>query len=293
MKKIIIFCFAALVLVSCTSIQAKKDPQTGLPDQLSDQLSNRYKAVALLNSLETADPKPIGYINSDKYIQHNLMIGDGIAGFGELMKNIPQGSIKVNVIRAFSDGDYVFTHTDYNFFGPKAGFDIFRFEDGRIVEHWDNLSAKVVTPNPSGHSLFDGPTEAIDLSKTKSNKMLVKDFVDTILIKGQFDKLSNYYAGDNYIQHNTAIADGVSGLGKALKAMAEQGIKMVYTKNHIILGQGNFVLAVSEGEFAGQYTCFYDLFRVENHKIAEHWDVIETILPESQWKNSNGKFGFK
>lgn len=288
MKKIIIFCFAALVLVSCTSIQAKKKHKTGL----SEQLSNSDKAVALLNSLETGDPKPVGYINPDKYIQHNLMIGDGIAGFGELMKNIPQGSIKVNVIRAFSDGDYVFTHTDYNFFGPKAGFDIFRFEDGRIVEHWDNLSAKVVTPNPSD-SQFDGPTEAIDLSKTQNNKMLVKDFVDTILIKGQFDKLSNYYAGDNYIQHNTAIADGVSGLGKALKAMAEQGIKMVYTKNHIILGQGNFVLAVSEGEFAGQHTCFYDLFRVENNKIAEHWDVIETILPESLWKNSNGKFGFK
>ena len=32
-----------------------------------------------------------------------------------------------------------FLHTDYNFFGPKIGFDIFRFEDGKIVEHWDNL----------------------------------------------------------------------------------------------------------------------------------------------------------
>lgn len=285
MKKMVVFCLAALVLTSCTSIQAEKNSPT--------ELSNGDKAVALLNSLETGDPKPVGYINPDKYIQHNLMVADGLAGFGKLLENIPQGSIKVNVIRAFSDGDYVFAHTDYDFFGPKAGFDIFRFEDGRIVEHWDNLSAKATEPNPSGHSQFDGPRQATDLSKTQSNKLLVKDFVDTILIKGQFEHLNTFYDGDNYIQHNTAIEDGVSGLGKALKAMAEQGIKMVYTKNHIILGQGNFVLAVSEGEFAGNHTSFYDLFRIENNKIAEHWDVVETILPESQWQNSNGKFGFK
>lgn len=68
---------------------------------------------------------------------------------------------------------------------------------------------------------------------------------------------------------------------------------MVYNKNHIILGEGNFVLAVSEGEFAGNHSSFYGLFRIEDNKIAEHWDVIETIVPESQRKNSNGKFGFK
>jgi predicted SnoaL-like aldol condensation-catalyzing enzyme len=67
---------------------------------------------------------------------------------------------------------------------------------------------------------------------------------------------------------------------------------MVYDTNHIILGKGNFVLSVSEGSFGGQHTSFYDLFRVENGKIAEHWDVIETIAPEAERKNGNGKFGF-
>ena len=105
--------------------------------------------------------------------------------------------------------------------------------------------------------------------------------------------VTGFYDGDKYIQHNPAIADGVSGIGSAIKAMAEQGIKMVHTKSHLILGQGDFVLAVSEGEFAGKYTSFYDLFRIENHKIAEHWDVIETIIPENQRQNPNGKFGFK
>ena len=50
------------------------------------------------------------------------------------------------------------------------------------------------------------------------------------------------------------------------------------------------MLSVSEGTFAGKPTSFYDLFRVENGKIAEHWDVMETIAPKAEWKNENGKF---
>ena len=42
-------------------------------------------------------------------------------------------------IRVFQDRDFVFARTEYDFFGPKIGFDIFRFEEGLIVEPWDNL----------------------------------------------------------------------------------------------------------------------------------------------------------
>ena len=93
-----------------------------------------------------------------------------------------------------------------------------------------------------------------------------------------------------YIQHNSAIADGLSGLGAALEAMAKQGITMQYETIHQVHGEGDFVLTVSEGRFAGKHTAYYDLFRVENGKIAEHWDVMETIPDRSEWANLNGKF---
>ncbi|MCI8810944.1 MAG: SnoaL-like domain-containing protein [Oscillibacter sp.] len=92
------------------------------------------------------------------------------------------------------------------------------------------------------------------------------------------------------IQHNTGIADGVSGLGAALAALAEQGIQMIYTTVHQVLAQGSFVLAVSEGTFGGAPTSYYDLWRVEDGKIAAHWDVMETIAGKSIWANENGKF---
>jgi predicted SnoaL-like aldol condensation-catalyzing enzyme len=118
----------------------------------------------------------------------------------------------------------------------------------------------------------------------------VRQFVEGILVNGKLDKLAGYYNGDNYTQHNPQIADGLSGLGQALQAMAEQGITMKYDTIHKVLGEGNFVLVVSEGSFAGQPTSFYDLFRVENGKISEHWDTLETIPPQSAWQNQNGKF---
>ncbi|WP_338790975.1 nuclear transport factor 2 family protein [Bernardetia sp. MNP-M8] len=254
------------------------------------EISNKKKAVALLKSIETGAQEPVSYINPNKYIQHNLSIADGLAGFGALLAQLPANSAKLNTIRAFQDGDFVFTHTDYNFFGPKVGFDIFRFEDDKIVEHWDNLQVKPESNNPSGHSMIDGTTEINDLDKTNENKRVVKNFVEDILVNGKMEKLTGYFDGDNYIQHNPQIADGLSGLGKALEYMASQGITMKYNKVHRVLGEGNFILVVSEGSFADKATSFYDLFRVENGKIAEHWDVIETIAPAEEHKNTNGKF---
>lgn len=257
-------------------------------------MSQTFKpqVLALLKSIETGDGAPVAIVNPEKYTQHNLAVGDGLAGLGAALAALPPGSARVKTVRVFQDGDFVFAHTDYNFFGPKIGFDIFRFENGRIVEHWDNLQETPATPNPSGRSMVDGPTQSSDLDKTAANKALVASFVSDILLAGKFDKLSSYIDADHYDQHNPAIADGLSGLGAALEAMAKAGVTMKYDRVHKVLGEGNFVLTVSEGEFAGQHSAFYDLFRVADAKIVEHWDVIETIPPKAEWKNGNGKFGF-
>jgi predicted SnoaL-like aldol condensation-catalyzing enzyme len=247
---------------------------------------------ALLKSIETGDAAAAAIVNENTYIQHNLSVGDGLAGFGAALAALPKGSARVATARLFQDGNFVFAHTEYNFFGPKIGFDVFRFEDGQIVEHWDNLQVTPSQPNPSGRSMIDGSTAATDLDKTDANKALVRVFVDDILVNGSMNKLAAYFDGDNYLQHNPEVADGLSGLGAALEAMAKAGVSMKYDRVHQVLGEGNFVLVISEGQFAGKHVAFYDLFRVQAGKIAEHWDVIEAIPPKSDWKNNNGKFGF-
>lgn len=281
--KFIVLGVVGLLLASCNSNKSTLK-------STNIELSKKDKVVALLNSFNTGDQTPISYINPNKYIQHNLAVADGLQGFGEVMHHAPPQGFKANVVRAFEDGEYVFTHTEYDFFGPKAGFDVFRFENGKIVEHWDNL-LEVQKPNPSGRTQFDGATEITDLDKTEANKNTVREFIERVLLNHEMDQVATYINPTNYIQHNSAVADGLDGFGAAMKYFAENGLVMEYTKLHKVLGQGNFVLSMSEGKFGkGEHTAFYDLFRLENGQIVEHWDVIAPIPPKSEWKNDNGKF---
>src|SRR6202049_1400244 len=84
------------------------------------------RAVELLKAFETRDSRPLSFINPAKYIQHNLRLGDGVKALADRIQAIPKGSAKVNTLRAFRDGNYVFTHSEYDFGDPMVGFDIFR-----------------------------------------------------------------------------------------------------------------------------------------------------------------------
>ena len=257
-------------------------------------MTNIQKALELINTFASGNTEKAASLLSEGYIQHNLAYGTGRDAFVGSVAYLASAPVKTTVknIRAFEDGDKVFLQTIYNFAGAgeQVAFDIFRFDkNGKIAEHWDNLTAKA-DPNPSGRTQIDGMMELKDLDKTEANRELVKNFLYDVMQGNCPEKTPDYFDGDTYIQHNTAIADGLSGLGAALAAMAEQNIQMIYNTVHHVLAQGNFVLAVSEGTFGGAPTSYYDLWRVENGKIAEHWDVMETIADKSTWQNQNGKF---
>ena len=311
MKKIIaaILSLALLtgILAACSSSSAEtsaasptvsgtetpSEPETPAAEQ--EEQTNIEKALALIGTFASGDTETARALLDENYIQHNLAYGTGEEAFIGSVEYLASAQTKTTVenIRAFEDGDYVFLQTVYNFAGAgeQVAFDIFRFdEEGEIAEHWDNLAALAAEANPSGHTQIDGTMEITDLDKTEENRELVENFLYDVMQGNNPDKTADYFDGDTYIQHNTAIADGVSGLNEALAALAEQGIQMIYDETHMILAQGNFVLAVSEGAYGGEPTSYYDLWRVENGKIAEHWDVMETIADESTWQNQNGKF---
>ena len=256
-------------------------------------MKNKEKALALINTFATGDTEKARELLAEGYIQHNLAYGTGAEAFVGSVAHLASAPVKTTVqnIRAFEDGDKVFLQTVYNFAGTgeQVAFDIFRFDaDGKIAEHWDNIADKAA-PNPSGHTQIDGTLEKKEADKEETRK-IVAGFVGDVLRGEHPEHLTSYYDGDRYIQHNTAIADGLSGLGAALAAMAEQGIAMVYDQTHMVLADGDYGLACSEGTFGGVPTTYYDLFRVEHGFIAEHWDVMETVADPDTWQNQNGKF---
>ena len=257
-------------------------------------MTSRQKALELVSTFANGNAEKAASLLAEGYIQHNLAYGTGRDAFVGSVAYLASAPVKttVNNIRAFEDRDKVFLQTVYNFAGAgeQVAFDIFRFdENGKIAEHWDNLAAKA-EPTPSGRTQIDGTMELKDLDKTEANREVVKNFLYDVMQGNRPEKTPDYFDGDTYIQHNTGIADGLSGLGAALTALAGQNIQMIYNTVHQVLAHGNYVLAVSEGTFGGAPTAYYDLWRVEDGKIAEHWDVMETIADKSTWQNQNGKF---
>ena len=227
-------------------------------------MTNKEKALALIGTFSSGDTAKARELLANNYIQHNLAYGTGADAFVGAVEYLASAPVKttVNNIRAYEDGDMVFLQTVYNF--EQVAFDIFRFDsEGKIAEHWDNL-ATIAEPNPSGHTQIDGTLDKKGVDKEVTRK-IVADFVEDVLRGENPDKLTSYFDGDNYIQHNISIADGLSGLGAALEGLAKQGIQMIYNKTHFVLADGDYALAVSEGTFGGVPTAYYDLFRVGNN----------------------------
>jgi predicted SnoaL-like aldol condensation-catalyzing enzyme len=110
------------------------------------------------------------------------------------------------------------------------------------------------------------------------------------LLQGRRDKFAGYFDGNNYTQHNPWVADGLTGLIAGLQALAKKGLAVKYERVHTVLAEGDFVLVVSQGTFGDRPISYYDLYRIQNGKIAEHWDTLEQIQPREDWKNTNGKF---
>ncbi len=249
----------------------------------------KEQICALLKGIETGDPAAVAVVNQDKYIQHNPQTHEGSEGLAALFKRLSKTSPRVNIVRVFADGDYVFAHTEYDFATRRIGFEVFRFEDDLAVEHWDNIQQRE-GPSPSGHTMVDGSTEVTDLDKTEANREFVRSFIEDVLIDRRFERLDHFFDDAPFIQHNPGLSDGLPALRAALEAATSEGPSIVYRRAHRLLAEGNFVLSVCEGTLNGIHSSFYDLFRLSDGKIVEHWDTVEAIPPRSAWKNDNGKF---
>ena len=277
-----------------TQLFASAAIATALPlTAQADSAENKaFVLEALENTLLAGDVAAVDQYFAADIIQHNEMFANGIeAQKGVVGFLAGNGNFKAEYVRVIADDDIVAVHARYEGFGeaPVIGFDVFRVEDGKIVEHWDNLIPEQPL-NPSGRSQIDGATEITDLDKTEANKAKVEEFITKSLIEHADVNITDYISPVTYLQHNPMVADGLEGFGAFMAQMAEQGITMDYTEVHQVIGEGNFVLTLSEGALGGEPTAFYDLFRLEDGLIVEHWDVIAPMPGPDAAHNEAGKF---
>ncbi|WP_170328263.1 nuclear transport factor 2 family protein [Ruegeria arenilitoris] len=229
-----------------------------------------------------------------RYTQHSTGVADGkegfLAFFEPFLERNPVRDIRV--VRAIEDGPNVFLHVYQSLNDGEAEWvtaDLFDTDDqGRMIEHWDVIAA-YEGENPAGRTMVDGPTEVQDLDKTDANKAIVKTFMQEVLVGRRFERVPEFISTETYLQHTPNMKDGIQGLVEHVEEFKKQDIEPKYHKVHKVIGQGNFVVGFSHVQRGQSHYAVFDIFRVDDAKIVEHWDVEEKILAPDQWNNS-GKF---
>ncbi|PYE51952.1 nuclear transport factor 2 family protein [Deinococcus yavapaiensis] len=83
------------------------------------------------------------FISTQSYWQHNPNVGDGLAGFGAAMEGMAKAGVTMTytrIHRLVAEGNFVFSLSEGQFGGQHVAFgDLFRLQDGKIVEHWDAI----------------------------------------------------------------------------------------------------------------------------------------------------------
>jgi predicted SnoaL-like aldol condensation-catalyzing enzyme len=247
---------------------------------------------AMIEICRNRDSTAIDRFFSEPFVQHDPNIGDGLPGLRAFVTELANSTTtNITIYRTVVDGDIVMLHSKYEgwpgFSGPVIAFDLFRFKDGKIVEHWGGQTPETA-PNPSGHTQVDGPTAVVGRERTEANRTLVSSFKQVVTVELRFDRVGEFIDGDHYTQHASKVGDGGARMQARVSGVVKPGAAQVLIPR-LYIAEGNFVLALVEARTEPP-TANYDLFRVENGKIVEHWDVLSVIPPRDHWKNANGPF---
>lgn len=125
-------------------------------------------------------------------------------------------------------------------------------------------------------------------SQEERNKETVIAFYNAAINDKDFEAASAYL-GDTYIQHNPLAADGPEGL-KAFLDFAKDNLSTFKVEFKRVFADGDYVIvhAHAKANPDDRGSAVMDIFRLENGKVVEHWDVIQPI-PETAM-NDNTMF---
>jgi predicted SnoaL-like aldol condensation-catalyzing enzyme len=131
-----------------TMVDGGGDPNTPTtPEQLA---ANKAVVTRLFEAFRSGDTSAFAALIAEDDIQHNPQVPNGLAAVQAFFGQV--GPVDVDVKRTIAQGDLVVVHAHLKTFN-MAGVDIFRLQDGRIVEHWDVLQ-EIPASTASGNDMF-------------------------------------------------------------------------------------------------------------------------------------------
>ena len=137
-------------------------------------------------------------------------------------------------------------------------------------------------------ALLLGAALAAHAADPEAYKKVVLDFYEKGLNQKDFEAAAKHF-GPRYIQHNPGAPDGIEGF-KAFIAMRKEKFPNAKSEIKRAFAEGDYVIlhVHSVREKGARGRAIVDIFRLENGKIVEHWDVVQEI-PEKA-ANTNGMF---
>ena len=111
---------------------------------------NKQAVTRFFDAFRAADVAAFDDLVAEDYAQHNPQAGNGRAALKAFLAAV--GPLDVQVHRMVAEGDLVAVHGHLRTW-DMAAMDIFRFDDGRIIEHWDVLQPVSAT-TVSGNDMF-------------------------------------------------------------------------------------------------------------------------------------------
>ncbi len=231
------------------------------------------RALALRAQTELIVDKDLSAFDrywAEPYIQHNPTLPSGMAAIrGFMAQIVPLADVEI--LRVVADGDIVAFHQRVTLPGTRlAVFDVYRVEDGKLVEHWDAMQPD--DPDvPAARTPFDG-TVALGAGDAEATRAIVTDFVHAVLIgQGATADL----VADEVARHGVGLADGRAGLDADLVALRTAG--GTYVRCVRILAESDFALTVCEARIGGAAFAVYDMWRVAGDRIVEQWRVAQRV----------------
>ena len=256
---------------------------------MSKKLENAINLY--LQGIKEGKMEVVKEYSGNRYTQHSTGVADGAQGFMDFFKGFLERTKErdIRIIRSIEDGNFVFVQVYQDIDKGEAKWittDLFDTdENDKFVEHWDVISAyKEANETVSGNDMILGDFEIKDLDKTEKNKALVRSFFVDVFQNANHYNVENYISAEEYIQHNPNVPDGIDAV-KQFLATQDFNYDFIFK----VIGQGDHVVSYSKATLKGQELAAFDIFRIENGKIVEHWDNMEPILPRSEWANT-GKF---
>lgn len=127
-------------------------------------------------------------------------------------------------------------------------------------------------------------TQTRNVAQEEENKQLASTAYQKIFGDLNINAIDEYMSKD-FIQHNPTIADGPNGVRALVQMLTLQGVPKQKIEFKHILAEGDIVFLHSRYEMAGKEWRFVDIYRIENGKLAEHWDAMQQ-MPDDRANNN-------